>query len=119
MKTPKKKPTSAVEIAAAPPLPVKNRVFTLEFKRAAVERMQQGDTSATALALELGIRRNLLYKWAKSLEGTVPGQPLRGRGRVPADQESEVVRLRRKLAIVEEERDILKKFHAYLTQQQK
>ena len=119
MKTPKKKPTSIDGIVAAPPPLAKSRVFTLEFKRAAVERMREGNLSATALAMELGIRRNQLYKWAKTLEGTLPGEPVRGRGRVPDAQESEVVRLRRKLAGVEEELAILKKFDAYLTQLKK
>lgn len=43
--------------------------FTDEFKLRAVERMQTAD-SISELAKELGIRRNLLYKWeAKSRGG--------------------------------------------------
>jgi transposase len=119
MKTVKKTPIPTGEPVDSLALLAKNRVFTVEFKRAAVERMQQDDISPTALALELGIRRNQLYKWAKALQGTAPGDAVRGRGRVPADQESELVRLRRKLAGVEEELAILKKFDAYLTQLKK
>jgi len=116
MPNPKKK--SIVTDAVVTPQP-KNRVFTLEFKRAAIARMQQEETTATALALELGIRRNQLYKWAKALEGTSPGDAVRGRGRLPAEQESEVVSLRRQLDRVKEELAILKKFDAYLTQKKK
>ena len=119
MKTVKKNPISTGESVDSLGLLAKPRVFTVEFKRAAVERMHEGDISPTALALELGIRRNQLYKWAKALEGTAPGDAVRGRGRVPDDQESEVVRLRRRLAGVEEELAILKKFDAYLTQLKK
>ena len=36
--------------------------FTDEFKRDAVARLRAGGQSATDLALELGIRRNQLYK---------------------------------------------------------
>lgn len=93
-------------------------VYSVEFKREAVARMRQGTTTATALALELGIRRNQLYKWAKMLDETPPGV-IRKRGRVPADEEAEVVRLRRKVARMEEELAILKKFDAYLTQLKK
>ena len=101
------------------PLPAEPRVFTLEFKQAAVARMRQGDISPTTLALELGVRRNLLYKWKQSLDQLVPGQAPRRRGRLPAAEESEVVRLRRELAGVKEELAILKKFDAYLTQRKK
>jgi transposase len=119
MKPPKKKPNSIAELVPAVSPLAEKRVFTVEFKRAAVERMRQGDASATAVALELGIRRNQLYKWEKTLEGTVPGEAIRGRGRLPAEQESEVVRLRRQLASANEELAILKKFDAYLTRLKK
>jgi transposase len=77
--------------------------------------MRMAGTNVTALALELGVRRNLLYKWAKALDARGPGTGFRGRGRLPADQESEIVRLRRELAKANEELAILKKFDAYLT----
>jgi transposase len=95
------------------------RTFTLEFKQAAVARMREGDISATALALELGVRRNQLYKWKQALDQLAPGEAPRRRGRLPAAEESEVVRLRRELAGVKEELAILKKFDAYLTQRKK
>ena len=98
--------------------PLERTVYSIEFKRAAVERMRAGTLSATALALELGIRRNQLYKWAKMLDELPPGE-VRKRGRLPADEEAEVVRLRRKVASLEEENAILKKFDAYLTQLKK
>lgn len=90
-------------------------VFTDEFKRSAVDRMRTGTQSATALALELGIRRNQLYKWAKQLDEQAPGTALKSPGRPPQSEESEVVRLRRELAAAQEELEILKKFDAYLT----
>jgi hypothetical protein len=37
--------------------------YSKEFKLAAVKLLQAGNKPATQLALELGIRRNLLYKW--------------------------------------------------------
>jgi transposase len=113
----KKHNLSSHEPVAASPR--QNRtVYPIEFKREAVARMRDGTTTATALALELGIQRNQLYKWAKMLDELPPGV-IRKRGRLPADEEAEVVRLRRKVARMEEELAILKKFDAYLTQLKK
>lgn len=91
-------------------------VFTKEFKLAAVARLKDGQQTATALALELGVRRNQLYKWAATLDQNGPEGSFKSRGRKPAQQESEVVRLRRELARAQQEVAILKKFDAYLKQ---
>ena len=40
----------------------KNRVFSLEFKKAVAQRMLNGE-SVSALHHELHIRRNVLYRW--------------------------------------------------------
>ena len=42
-----------------------NRVFSTEFKERAVLRLEAGEP-ATTLAVELGVRRKLLYDWCKS-----------------------------------------------------
>jgi transposase len=118
MKPKKKTDLAVTEVTVFPDRP-EPRVFSLEFKRAAVLRMRQGENNATALALELGIRRNLLYKWEKALENVGPDGMPRRRGRPPATEESELVRLRRELAGVKEELEILKKFDAYLAQLKK
>ncbi len=93
--------------------------FTDEFKRAAVARLRQEGQNGTLLAIELGIRRNQLYKWAKKIDEQGPDAPLREPGRPPVSKESEVTRLRRELAQAKEELAILKKFDAYLTRLKK
>ncbi len=93
----------------------KRATFTKAFKLLAVERMRQGEKSPTELALELGVRRNQLYKWAKALDERGQAASFNGAGRLPKEQESEVVQLRRELARAKEELAILKKFDAYLT----
>ena len=93
--------------------------FTDEFKRTAVSRLRQGDQNATSLAIELGIRPNQLYKWAKKIDEQGPDVLLREPGRPPVSEESEVTRLRRELAEAKEELAILKKFDAYLTRLKK
>lgn len=89
-------------------------VHTKQFKIAAVARLKDGKQSAEALAQELGVRRTQLYKWAKTLEEKGADGSFNARGRKPASEESEVVRLRRELANAKQELEILKKFDAYL-----
>ena len=95
--------------------PKMRTTFTDKFKRDAVERLRAGGQSATDLALELGIRRNQLYKWAKKLDEQAPGEAFRSPGRPVVGELSEVERLRRDLASAQEELAILKKLDAYLT----
>jgi len=85
---------------------------TKEFKVEAVRLLEHGDQSVTELALRLGIRRNLLYKWQAQLRGKGDAA-FGGSGRRPANEDSEVARLKRELARVTEERDMLKKAAAY------
>jgi transposase len=82
--------------------------FNREFKLEAVRLLELGQKPAAQLALELGVRRNLLYKWQKDFHSKAD-QAFRGQGRKPRDQQSEMERLRVELRKVTEERDILKK----------
>jgi transposase len=89
-----------------------------EFKREAVRLLERGQKPATQLALELGIRRNLLYKWQKQL--AAQGEhAFRGPGRPRLEEESEVSRLRRENERLREERDILKKAAAYFAKRRR
>lgn len=100
--------------------------FSKEFKLNAVKLLQAGQKPATQLALELGIRRNLLYKWADTLaahHGDVESA-FNGPGRNKLDKQhnplkAENAKLKRELARVTEERDILKKAEAYFTKAHK
>jgi len=92
--------------------------FNKEFKLEAVRLLELGQKPATQLALELGIRRNLLYKWQRDLRGKGDAA-FRGQGRNPHDQPSEVERLKAELKKVTEERDILKKAAAYFAKELK
>lgn len=98
----------------------KRQRYSKEFKLTAVKLLQAGQKPGTQLAMELGIRRNLLYKWAETLSRhggnteTVfkgPGRNKLGHHKDPLKAENE--RLKRELARITEERDILKKAAAY------
>lgn len=86
--------------------------YSKEFKVEAVRLLEQGNKPAAEIARSLGVRRNQLYKWQAEMRGK-GAAAFRGSGRRPADQETEMVRLRRELARVTEERDILKKAMGY------
>jgi transposase len=100
--------------------------YSKEFKLAAVKLLRAGTKPATQLALELGVRRNLLYKWAEELNRhggnteTVFQGP--GRNKVGENHDplkAELARLKRELARVTKERDILKKAEAYFAKVRK
>jgi transposase len=95
---------------------IERKKFSKEFKIEAVRLMRLDEKPVSQLALELGVRRNQLYKWEKQVadEGATAFST---RGRKLKADESEVVGLRRELAKVKEERDILKKAAAYFARE--
>ena len=102
-----------------PASPKLRRTFTDQFKRDAVAQLRQDGMNASVLAIKLGVRRTQLYKWEKSVAALAPRAVLRSPGRPPVSTEDEVTTLRRKLAKVEQELLVLKKFDAYLTRLKK
>jgi len=89
--------------------------FTPEFKREAVQLLENGSRPGSAIARELGIARNQLYKWQTELRArgatAFPGPGAR------KERTTEVTRLKRELARVTEERDILKKAARYFARE--
>ena len=87
--------------------------YTREFKLEAVRLLREGDKPASQVAMALGVKRTLLYRWRDEVaahgDAAFRGAP----GRKPSAQATEVARLKRELAAVREERDILKKAAAY------
>ena len=87
------------------------RKHSREFKVAAVKQVVEQGRSVSEVADGLGINRTLLTRWKAELAAEGP-QAFRGNGVVSATDE-ELRQLRRRLAIAEQERDILKKALAY------
>ena len=91
--------------------------YTREFKLEAVRLLHNGEKPAAQLAMELGVKRTLLYRWRDELatrgDAAFSGRP----GPKPSAQSAEVARLKRALAAVREERDILKKAAAYFAKE--
>jgi len=82
--------------------------YDRDFKLKAVELSFQKE-NIRELALDLGIRPELIYRW-RSEFATLEGRSFPGNGRQNlTEDESEVADLKRKLADITMERDILKK----------
>lgn len=82
------------------------RRFTEEFKSEAVKLASQPGASAAAIARDLDINANLLARWKRERDG-LTGRP--SAGDVASVSSAEFERMRRELAKVKMERDILKK----------
>ena len=87
--------------------------YSKEFKLEAIKLLQEGSRPVAGIARELGVKRELLYRWQAQLKEKGSETFKNGPGRPRKENESEVSRLRRELAEVKEERDILKKAAAY------
>lgn len=85
----------------------KRRKYSKEFKIEAVRLARQSDEDSVSVASDLGIRPDMLRRWVRELEKEKE-DAFRGSGN-PREEEGEIRRLKRELARVKEERDILKK----------
>ena len=85
----------------------KRRTYTRDFKIEAVGLLESSGKSGHEIEDDLGIGRGQVYRWRRQLaeeNGSI--RAFAGTGN-PRDEE--FVRLKRELAIVREERDILRK----------
>ena len=90
---------------------MKYRKHTNEFKLEAVRLAEREGMSVAQAARDLGISDSVLYEWVKKFGTSSQGS------RVSPDEHEELIRLRRELRIVKEERDILKKATAFFARQ--
>ena len=80
--------------------------FTQEFKKEAVELLRSSGKTSLQISKDLGINRDNLLRWNRELEdeerktGTVTINP---------EDIDEIKRLKKEMAILKQERDILKK----------
>ena len=81
------------------------RKYTREFKIEAVRLLENSDKSGREIEQDLGIGRGMIYRWRREFsEENIRAFPGHGN---PRDEE--LYRLRKELADVTEERDILRK----------
>lgn len=84
------------------------KTYSKEFKLEALRMMERSDRPASEIAMQLGIRRNQLYKWKEQMQKSSSGA-LVNQGRPRKEDQSEITQLRQELKRVKEENEILKK----------
>ena len=92
---------------------MKYQKHTNEFKLEAVRLAERDGMSVAQVARDLGISDSVLYDWVKKFGTSSADTPL------TPDEREELIRLRRELRTVKEERDILKKATAFFTKESK
>ena len=95
----------------------KRQIFTKEFKLEAIRLLETADKKGTEIARELGIRRNLLYKWQEEYNSKGESA-FKGPGRTITST-SKVDELQRENKRLKEEVEILKKAAAYFARELK
>jgi transposase len=93
----------------------KRRKYSAEFKREAVQLTAMPDTTLRQVALDLGINEGMLGRWRSDLEAR--GElAFVGQGNA---RDQELMRLRRELAKVKQERDFLAEAAAFFANKRK
>lgn len=92
----------------------KYRTYPKEFKLQALELLENSEKSASELERELGITPGMLLKWKQRYQVNTAEHRIEPNDLSAA--QAEIRRLKRELAIAEQERDILKKAIAIFSQ---
>lgn len=90
---------------------MQRRTFSREFKLEAVNLIRERGVRVAQAARDLDVHENVLRKWVKEL-GSDPRHAFPGHGQMKPEQ-LEIDRLRKEVARLKAERDILKKAAAY------
>ncbi len=101
-------------------MPTKRKPYNTyprEFKLEALRLMTESDRPTSEIAMELGLRRNQLYKWKEQMtkKGDVPTAK---KGRPKKVDQSETATLRQENKRLKEDIEILKKAAAYFARHQ-
>ena len=94
---------------------MRRRKFSREFRVEAVRLIKERGVSVAQASRDLDVHENVLRKWAREL-ATDPGHAFPGNGQMKPEQ-LEIDRLRREVAKLKAERDILKKAAAYFARE--
>ena len=93
----------------------KRRKFSREFKLEAVRLVKERGVSVAQAARDLDLHENVLRKWIREVSAD-PQQAFPGHGQMKPEQ-FEIERLRKEVAKLKAERDILKKAAAFFAKE--
>ena len=91
------------------------RIFSREFKLEAVKMVSDRGVSVAQAARDLGLHENVLRKWVRDLKAD-PQHAFPGQGQMKPEQ-AEIAALRKEVAKLKMERDILKKAAAWFAKE--
>lgn len=91
------------------------RSFSREFKLETVNLIKTRGVSVAQAARDLGIHANVLRKWLRDVQ-LDPVHAFPGQGQMKPEQ-AEIARLKKEVAKLKMERDILKKAAAYFARE--
>lgn len=94
---------------------MQRRKFSREFKVEAVRLIKERGVSVAQAGRDLDVHENVLRKWMRELSAD-PSHAFPGHGQVKPEQ-LEIDRLRREVAKLKAERDILKKAAAFFARE--
>ena len=94
---------------------MQRRKFSREFKLEAVRLVKDRGVTVAQAARDLELHENVLRKWIREM-GADPCHAFPGHGQMKPEQ-LEIERLRREVAKLKAERDILKKAAAYFARE--
>ena len=92
----------------------KKKFYPLEFKVSSVELAVDGERTIAQTARNLGINITTLHNWIAKYSKTPPKDK---NMQINDRHRAEMVRLKKQLALVTEERDLLKKAAAYFARE--
>jgi transposase len=91
--------------------------YTEEFRRDAVALVRSSGRPINEVARELGMSHETLRNWVRKQEQQLAGPVADGGGSSMADKDAEIARLRREVAELRQEKDILRKAAAYFAKE--
>ena len=91
------------------------RTYSREYKLEAVKLVKERGVAVSQAARDLGIRENLIRRWMQELS-IDPQHAFPGQG-VMKPEQAEIESLRREVAKLKMERDVLKKAAAYFAKE--
>jgi transposase len=94
---------------------MQRRKFSREYKLEAVNLIKDRGVSVCQASRDLGVVESVLRRWLRE-EAADPRQAFPGNGQVKPEQQ-ELIQLRREVAKLKAERDILKKAAAYFAKE--
>jgi transposase len=87
------------------------RPYDPEFRTEAVRLVETSGRSVREIAAELGVASTTLGAWIRDAHAPIVSEPL------SVDERAELVELRRRVRVLETEREILKKAAAFFAQE--